>query len=86
MKVQLGDKARCTITGFEGVVTCRSDYISGCTRITLQPPVGADGKIPDPGHFDEPMLEVVATSAVKCAQSDNGGPRPAPSQHPAPVR
>jgi len=86
MKINLGDKARDKITGFEGVCTVRSEYISGCTRIGLQPPIDKDGKIPDAGHFDEPMLEVIAQAAVQAAPSDRGGPRDTPSQHAAPTR
>lgn len=38
MRINLGDKARDTITGFEGICIVRSEYISGCTRVGLQPP------------------------------------------------
>jgi len=86
MRIELGDKARDTVTGFEGICTCRSEYISGCTRIALQPPTDAEGKIPEPGHFDEPMLQVVTKRLIEPQPSDRGGPRPAPSQHAAPKR
>jgi hypothetical protein len=85
-RINLGDKARDTITGFEGICVCRSEFVSGCTRIALQPAVGQDGKIPEQGHFDEPMLMVVAPAVVPAQPSDRGGPRPAPSQHAAPQR
>ena len=85
MTVKLGDKARDTVTGFEGTVTSRTEYISGCTRVGLQPGVDKDGKIPDAQHFDEPMLEVLG-QAIAPKTSDRGGPRPAPSQHAAPTR
>ena len=86
MKIQLGDKARDTVTGFEGICTVRSEFISGCTRVGLQPEVDKDGKIPEAQHFDEPMLKVVKARHVASQLSDNGGPRPAPSQHKAPTR
>ncbi|HSW13381.1 MAG TPA: hypothetical protein VLI06_11115 [Solimonas sp.] len=85
-KIQLGDKAKDSVTGFEGVCTSRTEYISGCTRVGLQPPVGADGKMPDAGHFDEPMCVVLQGGAVPAMPSDRGGPRPAPTQHAAPTR
>ncbi len=84
--IKLGDKARDKVTGFEGVCVCRSEYISGCARIALQPAVGEDGKIPEQGHFDEPMCEVVQAAAVASLPTNNGGPRPAPSHHAAPRR
>lgn len=86
MTVKLGDKCRDSVTGFEGTCTVRSEYISGCTRVGLQPPVDKDGKIPDAQHFDEPMLTVVEAKHVAAAPSDRGGPRDAPSQHRAPSR
>lgn len=86
MQINLGDKARDTVTGFEGICVCRSEFISGCTRIALQPVVGDDGKIPDQGHFDEPMCEVIKAREVLTKPSDRGGPGPAPSQHAAPKR
>lgn len=86
MKVQLGDKCRDTVTGFEGVAIVRSEYISGCARVALQPAVDKDGKIQDTQHFDEPMLAVVQAQHVASLPSNKGGPREAPSQHGAPVR
>ena len=86
MKVGLGDIARDTVTGFRGVATVRSEYISGCARVGLQPPVGDDGKVPEAQYFDEPMLEVLQAAAVAAKPTDRGGPRPAPQQHAAPKR
>ena len=86
MKIQLGDKCRDRVTGFEGVATIRSEYISGCARVALQPPVDKEGKIPECQHFDEPMLTVLQAQHLAALPSDKGGPRPAPSQHSAPVR
>lgn len=85
-KINLGDKARDTVTGFEGIAVVRSEYISGCARVGLQPAVDKDGKIPDAQHFDEPMLTVVKAATVPAAPSNRGGPRDAPSQHAAPKR
>ena len=85
-KIQLGDECRDTVTGFVGIATVRSEYISGCARVGLQPPVDKDGKIPDSQHFDEPMLEMTKPKKVPDLPSNKGGPRPAPSQHAAPAR
>jgi len=84
--IKLGDKVRDRVTGFEGICIVRSDYISGCARIGLQPPVGKDGKVPEAQHFDEPMCEVVKAAAIPSLPTNNGGPRPAPSHHAAPTR
>ncbi len=85
MKVNLGDLCRDNVTGFEGVVTSRTEYISGCARVGLQPPL-KDGAIPDAQHFDEPMLTVVKAAHIAAMPSDRGGPRDKPSQHKPPPR
>ncbi len=33
----LGDKAEHQITGFQGIVTGRAEYLSGCEKILIQP-------------------------------------------------
>lgn len=37
MTIQLGDKVRCLVTGFEGIVTGRTEYINGCVQILVRP-------------------------------------------------
>lgn len=84
MKLKLGDEAKDRITGFQGIVVAVTEWISGCTRTTLQPPMGKDGKMPEGQTFDEPMLELVKSSKVKVGPKDTGGPRPEPKQARAP--
>lgn len=86
MKINLGDKARCTITGFQGVCVAITEWISGCTRITLQPSVDLYGKVADAQTFDGPMVEVVEAAAVKVGPKDTGGPRPEPKRPAGPAR
>lgn len=64
-RVELGDLVRCKITGFEGICVARTEWISGCARITLQPPCGKDGKVPEGQTFDEPMVEVKKRAKLK---------------------
>lgn len=73
-KINLGDEAADVVTGFTGICTAKTTYISGCTRITLQPRAKDDGTIPEPGHFDEPMCVIVALNKVPPMPSDSGGP------------
>lgn len=73
-RINLGDEARDAVTGFTGVCVIRSEYISGCSRVSLQPSVKADGTIPEQGLFDEPMCEVVRPARVAPMPSDRGGP------------
>jgi hypothetical protein len=73
MAIQLGDKARDTITGFTGTVVAMTKWIHNCERATLQPPVGADGKLPDTGSFDVPSLEVIEAKPAPVVTT--GGPQ-----------
>lgn len=86
MTIKLGDKARDKVTGFTGIVFVRSEYLSGCTRVGLQPPVDKEGKVPESQHFDEPMLELVKAAIIPPQPTADGGPRPVPRQHAAPPR
>lgn len=85
-KINLGDTARDRVSGFKGVCVAITQWISGCARVTLQPPTGKDGKIPDAQTFDEPMLELVKAQAVAMGPTKTGGPRPAPTTSAAPRR
>lgn len=82
-KIELGDKVKDLTTGFEGVATSRSEFLTGCTRVGVQPPVDKDGKVPDAHWFDEPMLTIVEKEAVKppeVVKKDPGGPQPNPKR------
>lgn len=65
--VNLGDKCKDKVTGFEGVAVARTEWLYNCTRITVQPPVGKDGKHPDNATFDEPSLIVTKAGHIKIA-------------------
>jgi hypothetical protein len=55
--IELGQKYKDRITGFEGTATSRTVYVSGCVHIGLQPSVDKDGKIPAPEFFDEERVD-----------------------------
>ena len=52
----LGKQAKDIVTGFEGIVTSKHIYLTGCTQYGLQPRIDKDGKIPDKAYFDETRL------------------------------
>jgi hypothetical protein len=78
-KVKLGDVARDTITGFEGVVVAITKWLHGCYRITIQPQKLHDGKPVDNCTFDEPQVEKVAPE-VHESTARTGGPTPEPAR------
>ena len=58
-KFDLGETVKDTITGFEGVVTRRTQWLNNCNTYGVQPRKLMEGKIQEPGNFDEPQLENV---------------------------
>lgn len=77
-RIELGDVARDTITGFQGVVIADTKWLHGCRRLTLQPQtLDKDGKVQESMTFDEPQLAKV-TAAVAAGTGNTGGPRPEP--------
>lgn len=72
--INLGDEAKDAVTGFTGVAVSRTDYLNGCTRVCLQPPIGDDGKLPQYETFDEPQLEVLTAQKVSRGPTNTGGP------------
>jgi hypothetical protein len=80
MAIKLGQKVKDPITGFKGIAVCRMDWLTGCTRIGVQAPVGKDGKVIPVEYFDEPQLEKIKVKSKK------GGPRPSPQKPSGPQR
>ena len=74
--VRLGDEVRDAVSGFRGIAVGLHEYLQGCMRITVQPPVGKDKKLPESATFDEPQLEVIKAGRVAGGQKDTGGPMP----------
>ena len=70
----LGEKYRDVVSGWEGVLTARYDYMNGCTRVEIS---GADkdGK-PESFVFDVQQVERVdAPPLAVAAPRPTGGPR-----------
>lgn len=79
--IELGKKARDKVTGFEGVIIGRCQYLTGCDQYGLVPPA-RDGKIEGSQWFDEGRIEVIGegVSAESVRVDRNGGPnRDAPA-------
>ena len=74
--IRLGDEVKDTVSGFQGIAVARYEFMHGCTRISVQPPVSKEKKLPDTATFDEPQLEVVKAGKVKTGSKDTGGPMP----------
>ena len=90
-KLALGDRVKDRITGFRGIVVCRTEWLNYCNRYTVQPEVLKDGKPVESIAFDEGDLVVVkkdvfagkAAGAEKTIKRYTGGP---PSRGPDAIR
>jgi len=58
--IKLGQKVKCTVTGFTGIATSRVEYLNGCVQFAVTPQKKPkDSKYPDGSYIDEGQLEVV---------------------------
>ena len=78
-KISLGSIVRDLITGFEGVVISRSQWLNNCNTYGVKPQELKNGKPLDTQWFDEPQLKLVRKDAFKANQS-TGGPTDTPKQ------
>lgn len=72
-KFNLGDEVKDTITGFPGVVICRSQWLNNCNTYTVQSKKLKDGAPQTGQAFDEPQLTLLKEKQVKTHQK-TGGP------------
>jgi len=63
--IELGDRAKDAITGFEGIVVARAEWLNGCDRFIIQPEQLKDGKLIDSLWFDGPQLRLVKKGVIK---------------------
>lgn len=99
MGIQLGQRVRDRITGFQGIAESRHEYLNGCVRYGIQPEgLDKDDKMKEVKVIDEPQLEVVRNQirnfvgindplqAPATSTFRTGGPRRDPERRPPPSR
>ena len=67
MKIELGDEAKCKITGFQGIVVETSQHLTGCDRAGLRAPMKKDGTLGECYAFDVSSLKIIKKGKVKSA-------------------
>ncbi len=75
--IRLGSRAKDKISGFEGIVTGRTEWLTGCDRYLLEGP-HKDGKRVTEG-FDEYSLVVLEAPEVTGIHKFGEAPEPLPS-------
>lgn len=75
--IPFGKQARDKVTGFTGIVTGMSRWMTGCDQYCVVPPVDKAGKIDDSRWFDEGRLDVIGegVDASSTVGSKPGGPQ-----------
>lgn len=71
--MQLGAKAKDKITGFEGLVTAKCSYITGCDQYSIQPKC-KDGAFLEAKWFDENRLEQLDAEIMVLDDGHKDGP------------
>lgn len=78
-KFNLGDKVKDQITGFEGIVTLRSQWLNNCNTYGVQPVALKDGSPQERCHFDEPQLVLVEEKVAPSSRKTGGPERHVPT-------
>jgi len=93
MQIDLGSKVKDRITGLEGIVIGRTEWLYKCVRLVVQPQVIHEGQPVEAVSFDEDQLEVLAPPTAHLLNAPEnleeeemlaptGGPRDMPQRRP----
>lgn len=64
MSLILGNTLRDKVSGFTGVATSKTDFMTGNVQYSLQPPIKDGGALPESVGFDAHQLETVVPNAT----------------------
>lgn len=84
--VDLGDLVRDRVTGFEGIVTGMTRWLTGCDRAVVQSRVLHEGRPQMSESFDVMQLEILEKCVIQIepqvteTATRTGGPRPTPEK------
>lgn len=72
--IELGKRGKDKITGFEGIITGRCQYLYGCDQYLITPKVDKNGNKPDGQWMDEGRIGIMG-EGVKAeeVQVEKGG-------------
>ncbi|HPR92276.1 MAG TPA: hypothetical protein PLR64_03430 [Candidatus Dojkabacteria bacterium] len=80
--MQLGKTGKDKITGLEGIIIGRCEYLYGCTQYCLLPKA-TDNKAPDGTWYDEGRIEIIDDGIKKeeVKGKRDGGPSCGPASN-----
>lgn len=70
---KLGFVGKDVITGFEGRITARIEYLTGCDQLCIQPPINEKREVPEPKWFDEKRVEIQPDEQLTLASNEDDG-------------
>ena len=80
IEIELGMEVKDAVTGFKGIATAMTQFLNGCERVSVDPPVDKKGEHVEGRWFDIQQLVILkkTTPARKLylAAIATGGPRP----------
>lgn len=78
MRVNLGDKVKCRLTGFTGICIGRAEYLYGCVSCIVQPqePTKENNHFRITETIDEAQLEVIEAQAFAPVEPESDEPTP----------
>lgn len=79
-KFDLGVRARDTLTGFEGIIVYRTQWITNCNVYGIQPEkLDKEGTVKESHQFDEARVELIKEKVIEPSRA-TGGPTQSMSQ------
>ncbi len=79
---KLGKEYKDVISGFVGIAVAKTEWINGCTRVTLSPKLDKDGKFQDSVCIDIEQLEPTGVE-ISIKPKEVGGEHVVPKREPA---
>jgi len=73
--IKLGKRARDKITGFEGIITAKCTYLTGCDQYCITPKA-VNGDYKESMYIDAERIEVIGDgiNSKEVQGENNGGP------------
>lgn len=69
----LGKRVKDKVTGFEGIIVAKVNYLFGCAQYGVAPKA-TDGKVNDTHYFDEGRIEIISLGIEPAAVQVVGHP------------
>lgn len=73
-KFETGVRVKDTITGYEGIISARTQWLHNCNTYGIRSTELKDGKPLELEYFDEPQLELIDEVKISEPNHSTGGP------------